>query len=64
MGNYYFTPHDGSDVVKVEYSFGYKLNNDGELRIILHGSHLPYQVRSTRRYGDLEEKVHRLLRTV
>ena len=20
MGNYYFTPHDGSDVVKVEYS--------------------------------------------
>ena len=42
MGNYYFTPHDGSDVVKVEYSFGYKLNSDGELRIILHGSHLPY----------------------
>ena len=41
MGNYFFTTPEG-DEVKVEYSFGYKLNSDGELRIILHGSHLPY----------------------
>lgn len=42
MGNYYFTPADGTDVVKVEYSFAYKCNSDGDLKIILHGSHLPY----------------------
>ena len=42
MGNYFFTPHDGSDIVKVEYSFAYTLNDDGELKIVLHDSHLPY----------------------
>lgn len=42
MGNYYFTMVDGGDVVKVEYSFGYTKNSDGELKIILHGSHMPY----------------------
>lgn len=43
MGNYYFTPADGSDEVKVEYTFGYTKDKDGNLKIILHGSHLPYQ---------------------
>ena len=33
---------EGGDVVKVEYSFGYTLNSAGELKIILHDSHLPY----------------------
>ncbi|MFO7880623.1 MAG: hypothetical protein R6V52_11355 [Bacteroidales bacterium] len=42
MGNYYFTPAEGGDDVKVEYSFAYTKDNDGELKIILHGSHLPY----------------------
>ena len=42
MGNYFFTPHDGGDVVKVEYSFAYTSNSDGQLKIVLHGSHLPY----------------------
>jgi hypothetical protein len=42
MGNYYFTPSNGGDEVKVEYSFAYTKNKDGELKIILHGSHLPY----------------------
>ena len=42
MGNYYFTPHDGSDVVKVEYSFGYTHDSKGELKIILHDSHVPF----------------------
>ena len=42
MGNYFFTTVEGGDVVKVEYSFGYTLNSAGELKIILHDSHLPY----------------------
>ena len=42
MGNYYFTPHDGSGVVKVEYSFGYTRDSKGELKIILHDSHVPF----------------------
>ena len=42
MGNYYFTPHDGSDVVKVEYSFGYTRDSKGDLKIILHDSHVPF----------------------
>lgn len=43
MGNYYFTPADGSDPVKVEYSFAYTKNEAGELKIILHDSHVPFQ---------------------
>ncbi|MAV54738.1 MAG: phosphoribosyl-AMP cyclohydrolase [Phycisphaerae bacterium] len=42
MGNYYFTPHDGSDVVKVEYSFGYTRDRNGALKIVLHDSHVPF----------------------
>ena len=42
MGNYFFTPHSGGDEVKVEYIFGYTKDASGKLRIILHGSHLPY----------------------
>jgi hypothetical protein len=41
MGNYFFTKPDG-DVSKVEYSFGYMLDNDGNARIILHHSSMPY----------------------
>jgi hypothetical protein len=42
MGNYYFTPAEGGDEVKVEYSFSYTKDKDGNLKIILHDSHLPY----------------------
>ena len=42
MGNYFFTMVEGGDVVKVEYSFGYTLNSESQLKIILHDSHLPY----------------------
>ena len=42
MGNYYFTPHDAIDVVKVEYSFGYTHDSEGKLKIILHDSHVPF----------------------
>ncbi len=42
MGNYYFTPTEGGDEVKVEYSFAYTKDEEGKLKIILHDSHLPY----------------------
>ncbi|MEL6774853.1 MAG: phosphoribosyl-AMP cyclohydrolase [Pseudomonadota bacterium] len=41
MGNYYFTGPDGSET-KVEYTFGYVLDDDGDLKINLHHSSLPY----------------------
>jgi hypothetical protein len=41
MGNYFFTNADG-DESKVEYSFGYELDDDGKVRIILHHSSMPY----------------------
>jgi len=43
MGNYYFRPAKGGDVVKVEYSFAYIKDKDGKLKIILHDSHIPYK---------------------
>merc|ERR1719421_1766326 len=48
MGNYYFTTPEG-DEVKVEYSFGYRLDNDANVRIILHHSSMPYAPSSGRR---------------
>jgi hypothetical protein len=41
MGNYYFTGPDGSET-KVEYTFGYVLDENDDLRINLHHSSLPY----------------------
>lgn len=41
MGNYFFTTTDGSEV-KVEYTFGIQQMDDGELKIILHHSSLPF----------------------
>ena len=42
MGYYFFTPVEGGDDVKVEYSFAYTINDVGKLKIVLHDSHLPY----------------------
>jgi hypothetical protein len=42
MGNYYFTTPEGEEV-KVEYSFGYKKDDAGKLRIVLHHSSVPYK---------------------
>lgn len=42
MGNYYFTTVDGSETIKAEYSFSYTKNSQGQLKIILHDSHIPY----------------------
>ena len=41
MGNYYFLKEDKSEV-KVEYTFIYKKDDSGNLCIILHDSHFPY----------------------
>lgn len=41
MGNYYFTDPDGEET-KVEYTFGYVPDADGNLKINLHHSSLPY----------------------
>merc|ERR1719421_2717965 len=41
MGNYFFTTPEG-DEAKVEYSFGYMLDEDGNVRIVLHHSSMPY----------------------
>ncbi|MAW21729.1 MAG: phosphoribosyl-AMP cyclohydrolase [Flavobacteriales bacterium] len=41
MGNYYFKNADGN--LKVEFSFVYKKDDCGSIKIILHDSHLPYQ---------------------
>ena len=41
MGNYFFTTTAG-DEVKVEYSFGYFLHDEGDLKIFLHHSSVPY----------------------
>lgn len=42
MGNYYFTPVGETDETKVEYTFGYMRDADGNLRINVHHSSLPY----------------------
>lgn len=41
MGNYFFGSPDGSEL-KVEYSFVYVRDSDGQLKIQLHHSALPY----------------------
>jgi len=42
MGNYYFTDAQDGSKVKVEYTFGYRKNADGKLRIFLHHSSVPF----------------------
>lgn len=42
MGNYFFTSKTGEEI-KVEYSIGYVKDKQGELRMVLHQSSLPYQ---------------------
>lgn len=42
MGNYYFTPAKGGDEVKVEYTIGYVRDREGDLRMVVHKSTIPY----------------------
>ncbi|WOE75224.1 phosphoribosyl-AMP cyclohydrolase [Alterisphingorhabdus coralli] len=41
MGNYWFTPAEG-DEIKVEYTIGYVKDDEGNLRMVVHKSSLPY----------------------
>lgn len=41
MGNYYFTTTEGEEV-KVEYTFGIEKMEDGDLKIVLHHSSIPF----------------------
>ena len=41
MGNYFFTGTDGNET-KVEYSFAYEKDENGDLKIVLHHSSLPF----------------------
>ncbi len=43
MGNYYFTDANTGEEVKVDYTFGYRQDEDGKLYINLHHSSFPYQ---------------------
>ena len=42
MGNYFFTDYRDNQT-KVEYSFGYTLNKQNDLKIIFHHSSIPYK---------------------
>ena len=44
MGSFTLIDRDGK-VTKVEKSWGYKLDDDGNLRIILHHSSIPYEIK-------------------
>ena len=43
MGEYFFTKTDGSEI-KAEYTLGYIRDENGDLKINLHHSSLPYKV--------------------
>merc|ERR1719163_1057737 len=42
MGDYVFVDATSGDEVRVEYTFGYRKNDDGKCRIFLHHSSVPY----------------------
>jgi len=44
MGNYYFTDANTGDETKVEYTFGYFKDEQGNLRINVYHSSLPYSI--------------------
>ena len=46
MGNYYFTSATDNSVTKVEYTFGYTRCDDGKVRIFLHHSSVPFEVKA------------------
>merc|ERR1712003_22645 len=45
MGSYVFTCATTGDEVTVEYTFGYKKNADGKMRIFLHHSSVPFSTK-------------------
>ncbi|KAL3915633.1 MAG: hypothetical protein SGPRY_007148, partial [Prymnesium sp.] len=57
MGNYYFTCATTGETTKVEYTFGYKKNDDDKVRIYLHHSSVPYSVGPSGSQPVTEEEV-------
>merc|ERR1711904_58960 len=55
MGTYYFTCATTGDKTKVEYTFGYKRNSDGKLRIFLHHSSVPFAMDKTKASSMITE---------
>jgi len=43
MGDYVFTAANDGSKTRVEYTFGYKRNKDGKVRIFVHHSSVPYE---------------------
>ena len=56
MGNYYFTSCDDGSKTKVEYTFGYKKNADGNVRIFLHHSSVPFACAQATSSNTISEK--------
>ncbi|CAL1167869.1 unnamed protein product [Cladocopium goreaui] len=56
MGNYFFTSAADGSKTKVEYTFGYKKNADGKVRIFLHHSSVPYSVPAATASGAITEE--------
>ena len=44
MGNYYFQPRRGKEV-KVEYTIGYVKDVEGDLKMVVHKSSMPYSAK-------------------
>ena len=57
MGTYYFTSAADGSETKVEYTFGYKKNEDGKVRIFLHHSSVPYSTAAAGPAPVTEEEV-------
>ena len=56
MGTYEFTCATTGEISEVEYTFGYKRNDDGNVRICLHHSSIPYATSHTK---PVESRVKR-----
>jgi hypothetical protein len=57
MGTYWFTSAADGSETKVEYTFGYKKNEDGKVRIFLHHSSVPYSTGASGPAPVTEEEV-------
>ena len=56
MGNYYFTSAADGSKTKVEYTFGYKKNQDGKVRIFLHHSSVPFKPEASEAQTALKQE--------
>ena len=64
MGNYFFTSAADGSKTKVEYTFGYKKNADGKVRIFLHHSSVPYSVPAATASGGVRVRFGRIFQSL